>query len=248
LVFGLFPFPDATFSFAGRTFSIAGEAFSFAGEAFSFLSGLFHSPGSTFSFSGETFSFLFGLFPFSGVTLSFLSALFPFPGETFSCSGALAACDGILLTTWLTIEKSLVFEATDSITTGEKHEAPLPYGGYAERIVFVKMPSFTTRTRLSLKDPLVDLGMGDLFCGTTPRPDFSGLWGGDTCVKDILHEVYIDKNLIGTEAAAATTTPLNNVNNVGGPEYFYFYADRPFLYALVDRATKVPLFIDLLVN
>lgn len=121
-------------------------------------------------------------------------------------------------------------------------------GGYNERIVYVKMPSFTTRTRLSLKAPLAALGLGDLFCDATPRPDFSGLWGGDTCVRDVLHEVYIDVNLKGTEAAAATTTPLNNVNNIGGPEYFYFHADRPFLYALVDRATKVPLFLGQLVN
>ncbi|PKN16838.1 MAG: hypothetical protein CVU65_18860 [Deltaproteobacteria bacterium HGW-Deltaproteobacteria-22] len=123
-----------------------------------------------------------------------------------------------------------------------------PYNGYAERIVDVKMPSFITRTRLSLKPTLVGMGMDDLFCGSTPRPDFSGLWGGVTCVDEVYHEVYIDVNLKGTEAAAATAVVMNNVNNVGGPEYFFFHADRPFLYAIVDRATKVPLFIGQLVN
>ena len=51
----------------------------------------------------------------------------------------------------------------------------------------------------------------------------------------------VDEN--GTKAAAATAVVMADATSVQQPEYKYVTLDRPFVYAIVDNTTKLPLFI-----
>ena len=62
-------------------------------------------------------------------------------------------------------------------------------------------------------------------------------------IGDVLHKARIDVHELGTEAAAATAV-IMEAGGVMEMEWLEF--DSPFLYAIVDLKTALPLFIGLL--
>ena len=63
------------------------------------------------------------------------------------------------------------------------------------------------------------------------------------CIDEILHKTYIDVNKNGTEAAAATALIMKESSFLIGQEVKRVYLDRPFVYAIIDVKSGVPLFI-----
>jgi serine protease inhibitor len=87
----------------------------------------------------------------------------------------------------------------------------------------------------SLVTALQTLGMNKAF--NAVEADFSGIAAEPTWVDDVLHKALIDVNEQGTVAAAATVV----INVTAMRENFY--ADRPFVFLIVDDTTGSILFM-----
>ena len=67
---------------------------------------------------------------------------------------------------------------------------------------------------------------------------------GPLCVSSVLHKTFIEVDNAGTRAAAVTAVIMAPTS--ANPEYVRVERvklDRPFLYAIVDNATGLPIFI-----
>ncbi|MBU1244265.1 serpin family protein [Myxococcota bacterium] len=115
--------------------------------------------------------------------------------------------------------------------------------------VVVNMPEFTIEWELKMNDLLTAMGLGPAFCDASPAPDFTRMADNDyePCISGVFHKAFVEVNKVGTEAAAATGV-VQNVNSCNGGDVFAFTADRPFLYAIVDRETRTILFLGHMLN
>ena len=109
-------------------------------------------------------------------------------------------------------------------------------------IVRTALPKFSYEYDLELKDLLADMGMIDAF---EPTADFSRMahsQQGNIFIGSVLHKTFISVTEQGTRAAAVTSVipapaagPPTRIETV--------ILDRPFVYAIVDSQTNLPLFI-----
>lgn len=112
----------------------------------------------------------------------------------------------------------------------------------ATEIVNVYLPRFKFRWKQSLTSALKSLGMEHAF---DDRADFSKMFKTTSHrISDVIHEVYIDVDEEGTEAAAATGVIVSTTSvRVDPPKEYEVRADRPFLFAIHDTATHTPIFL-----
>lgn len=105
------------------------------------------------------------------------------------------------------------------------------------------LPKFKIVYGSSLKNTLINLGMGSAFLSTA---DFSAI-APDVYISDVLHKTYIEVNEEGTVAAAATgigilgAAPSNN-------SPFYMEVNKPFFFTIEDKTTGAILFTGLVYN
>jgi len=126
---------------------------------------------------------------------------------------------------------------------GENIEADTEWVAHARATltparVDLRLPKFELEPDgVSLKPTLQALGMKAAFDGA----DFSGISAEPLVIDDVIHKAYLAVDEEGTEAAAATAvTFLETSAPAGDPVSVTF--DRPFLFAIVDRATGAVLF------
>ncbi len=101
------------------------------------------------------------------------------------------------------------------------------------------LPKFKLEGGFSVKTALQALGMNAAFGDTA---DFSGIsTSAGWRIFDIYHKGYADVDERGTEAAAATGVVVGVTS--APPEPIVFRADRPFLFAIVDRPTNTLVFL-----
>jgi serpin B len=106
--------------------------------------------------------------------------------------------------------------------------------------VNLTMPKFEFRTQAGLNDILKALGMTSAFDPLTA--DFSGMTAQEKLyISDVIHEAYIAVDEEGTEAAAATAVVMRLTS--APVEVVPLKLDRPFIFALRDRATGALLFL-----
>lgn len=108
------------------------------------------------------------------------------------------------------------------------------------RTMSVALPKFRVAgATLNLVKPLRALGMQQVF---SPRADLSGLAGAprELFVSGVLHQVFVEVDEKGTEAAAATAVVMNRS---GLASDSFFLADRPFLFLIRDRVSGLVLFV-----
>ncbi|WP_370289424.1 serpin family protein [Nocardioides sp.] len=118
--------------------------------------------------------------------------------------------------------------------------AVLPLGS-PEVAVDLILPSWTTRTSVSLKRTLKALGVRAAF---TPAADLSPMTDGPgerLRVSDVLHQAHLAVDEQGTEAAAATAVVVEGLSAQLVTDTVV--VDRPFLYVVHDTASGVPLFL-----
>jgi serpin B len=109
----------------------------------------------------------------------------------------------------------------------------------ASRYVNLGLPRFRIAGGFSVKTALQALGMNAAF---GELADFSGISASEAWrIFDIYHKGYADVDERGTEAAAATGV-VAGVTSVP-PEPVTFRADRPFIFAIVDRQTDTLVFL-----
>ncbi len=100
--------------------------------------------------------------------------------------------------------------------------------------VIVALPKFETTTALSLKEPLIALGMSNAF----HHADFSGIFESTgPKISEVVHQAFVSVDEVGTEAAAATAV----IMQVSMP--LTVQVNRPFLFLIRDRTTGSILFL-----
>jgi serpin B len=128
------------------------------------------------------------------------------------------------------VESSLATGLIDDAVAGLSEGTP----------VNLAMPKFKFRTQAGLNDILKALGMTNAFDPMTA--DFSGMTAQEKLyISDVVHEAYIAVDEEGTEAAAATAVVMRAT--AAPMEVMPLKIDRPFLFALRDRATGALLFL-----
>ncbi|MGB4090598.1 MAG: serpin family protein [Ruminococcus flavefaciens] len=105
------------------------------------------------------------------------------------------------------------------------------------------LPKFKYESSSDLNDPLKDMGMESAFLGTA---DFSKMVTPDSIplyISSVKHKTFIDLNESGTTAAAATIVLMAGNGIAPERERKEVILDRPFVYAIVDTETDLPLFM-----
>jgi serpin B len=89
---------------------------------------------------------------------------------------------------------------------------------------------------------LAALGMPQAF---SREADFSGITIAQRLrIDEVVHKAYIDVNEEGTEAAAATAVVMTAAARIqGGQPPVEVIVDRPFLFAITDSRSGLPLFL-----
>ena len=103
----------------------------------------------------------------------------------------------------------------------------------------VTMPEFTMEFGQDITDICKKMGIKEIF---TPAADFSSMSSEWLQLDQIIHKAKIEVNRKGTRASAATMGVV-----VAGccPDFErvkYVYLDRPFIYAVVQNKTGLPVF------
>ncbi|XP_019729848.1 serpin peptidase inhibitor, clade F (alpha-2 antiplasmin, pigment epithelium derived factor), member 2b [Hippocampus comes] len=107
-----------------------------------------------------------------------------------------------------------------------------------QRVVHVKVPKFKMEYAQELQEVFTKLGLGDMFSS----PNLADIADGPLLVSSILHKAAMEINEEGAEASAATTVVISRSSNP------VFYLSHPFLFALVDDKTHVPVFMGVINN
>jgi serine protease inhibitor len=107
----------------------------------------------------------------------------------------------------------------------------------------VYFPKFKFSYGKSLKDPLINLGMGRAF---SDMADFTGIRAaGGLTITDVKHKAFVDVNEQGTEAAAATSVEIG-LTSAGPIPVLEF--NRPFIFVIREMKTGLVLFAGVVNN
>ena len=119
------------------------------------------------------------------------------------------------------------------------------YNNASYEEVLTKMPEFTYDYDAELKTPLQNLGIKKAFEPFGADLTGMGSTGFDNLYVDsVLHKTHIELDKNGTKAAAATAVIVNVATSVGPTDPpKEVYLDRPFIYAIVEAETGLPVFI-----
>ena len=109
----------------------------------------------------------------------------------------------------------------------------------SEYLVRTRMPKFSYEYQTSLSKPLNGMGIKKAF---TNVADFGDMTDTPSHIDDVLHKTYINLDEEGTEAAAVTAVIAKANSAVVKREIKEVYLDCPFVYAIVERSTGIPLF------
>lgn len=112
----------------------------------------------------------------------------------------------------------------------------------AETLVDLSLPRFRIDAGFMLNDTLQALGVHAAF---SRGADFTGIATGEPLyIGVVVHKAFIDVGEEGTEAAAATGVGFQTLALVRRPEPdVTLVFDRPFLFAIADMASGLPLFL-----
>lgn len=116
----------------------------------------------------------------------------------------------------------------------------------SEDKVSADLPKFESEYKIALAEPLKKMGLKDCFQGG--KANFTKMASGspgDVYVGDVLHKTFIRVDINGTEAGAVTKVEMYKGSMVLTHK---ITLNRPFLYAIVDNETKLPLFIGTMMN
>ena len=113
--------------------------------------------------------------------------------------------------------------------------------GATRQSVALALPKFRQRAGFGLIPALRQLGVEDAFTGAA---DFRGITPQERLfISAVVHQAYIDVDEQGTEAAAATAIGMRPMALRREPDPIRMVVDRPFLFAITDTATGLPLFL-----
>ncbi len=109
------------------------------------------------------------------------------------------------------------------------------------------LPQFSAETSLELNQVLAGMGMSMAFEGG--QADFSGMGTsarGNIFIDQVLHKTYIQVDARGTRAGAVTVVEMKDAAAPMQQESVIL--NRPFVYAIVDKETRLPIFLGVMEN
>jgi serine protease inhibitor len=118
-----------------------------------------------------------------------------------------------------------------------------------ETLLYFAMPKFTMEYSAELSGVLESLGLRDAF--DPDKADFSSLGTCDTgniYISAVLHKVKMEVNEKGTEAAAATAIIMEKSMAMQDDAMETLVLDSPYVYAVLDLSSGVPLFAGIMNN
>ena len=114
--------------------------------------------------------------------------------------------------------------------------------------IIVTMPEFKNEFDIKMNDVLIDMGMTVPF--SYQEADFNGVMRStsdevyDIYISSVIHKTFIEVDREGTRAAAVTAITLDACNAIAVYDPpMYINLDRPFVYAIVDNETGLPVFL-----
>ncbi|HEY5583804.1 MAG TPA: serpin family protein [Ruminiclostridium sp.] len=111
----------------------------------------------------------------------------------------------------------------------------------------IGLPKFKYDYEVSLVKPLKDLGFTEGF--DSSKANFSKMAtssDGNIYIGDLLHKTFIQVDELGTKAGAVTKVEMTETGMA--LETKKVILNRPFVYAIIDNETKLPLFIGTVMN
>ena len=96
-----------------------------------------------------------------------------------------------------------------------------------------------------MADSLNELGIREAFTDDAdfsnmaiPTPETPGLK-----ISKVLHKTHIELDRNGTKAAAVTAVSMDKATAIFTPKEITVNLDHPFVYAIIDTSSGLPLFI-----
>lgn len=108
--------------------------------------------------------------------------------------------------------------------------------------VVVELPEFSYEYERELRDILSDMGMADAFAEDADFSEMAETEDGKLFINKVFHKTFIQVDRHGTRAAAVTSIQMETCGISVEPTKTVIL-DRPFVYAIVDTATGLPIFI-----
>ena len=125
-------------------------------------------------------------------------------------------------------------------------------GSRQDVLVYTSMPKFEFDYSISMIDALEALGIHDAFdefianfgsMGMSMIPDYPNLY-----ISEVLHKTFISVDELGTKAGAVTMVSVGAGGSAMPIEPKIVDLDRPFVFAIIDNATNLPVFIGTLMT
>lgn len=114
-----------------------------------------------------------------------------------------------------------------------------------DTIVETALPKFESETDIELSEVLEKMGMPLAF--DEDLADFSRMGscvdGLNICINRVLHKTHIKVDELGTKAGAATVVEMTAEGCAEVQEIKTVILNRPFLYAIIENETGLPVFI-----
>jgi serpin B len=113
--------------------------------------------------------------------------------------------------------------------------------GTARHQVTLSLPRFRLEAAFDLIPALRQLGVTAAFGGDADFGDITE--AVPLQIGAVAHKAFIDVDEQGTEAAAATAVVMSRMAAMRRPPAVTMVVDRPFLFAIIDTATGLPVFL-----
>jgi serpin B len=106
--------------------------------------------------------------------------------------------------------------------------------------VTLSLPKFTVKSTMDLSGVLAGLGMPTAFSG---KANFDRINKDGLSIQDVQHDTYVQVDENGTIAAAATGIAIGLSEGAAPGSPVQVDVNRPFLFAITDLGTGLPLFL-----
>ena len=115
--------------------------------------------------------------------------------------------------------------------------------GATTATVRTAMPKYSvTYSNDAMERQLAAMGMPRAFSGAADFSKMGANEGGNLCLGTVAHKTKVDVDERGTRAAAATAV-IAKAGAAFDPNVKTVRLNRPFVYAIIDNAEKLPVFI-----
>lgn len=119
--------------------------------------------------------------------------------------------------------------------------------GMKQGVVALTLPKFNIGFDIKLNNVLKNMGLGNIFLKEEANFNKMGDTShGNIYVSEIEQKTFIKVGEKGTEAAAATTNVEMGISSV--PSKIVINFDHPFIYAIVDNKSGLPIFLGIMEN